>query len=98
MSKRKEKIVCKCRKCNPLPGHHAHPVYGYDLEMAKEMPCVICSKPIGEEPYVEDLGMARFGQMRFIHSACETPKMARARARMEKNWHVRKSRNEESEE
>lgn len=87
---------CECRLCNPMPGREAHPVYGYDLTLAKEAPCSVCSEKIGDEPYTEDLALARFGDMMLVHVRCEDEKKKRARLRMEKNWHSRKARKEKT--
>ena len=47
-----------------------HPVWGYDLDAVPRVKCLFCHKPIGREEYVEDTGLARFGQMLFYHKRC----------------------------
>ena len=86
--------MCQCLLCKPVPGKRAHPVYGYDLDLAKTTKCPRCGVVIGEEPYVEDLSMARFGQLNVLHARCESEKEARARKRMEKSWRERAKRRE----
>jgi hypothetical protein len=83
------KSGCSCLLCRPVSGKAAHPTYGYDLAKVGAVKCIDCSLPIGDEPYVEELGTARFGSMSFRHRRCENPKAARARAQMEKNWQRR---------
>lgn len=43
---------------------------GYKLEDVKNINCMGCKQPIGDEPYEEDRGLARFGQMLFYHKRC----------------------------
>jgi hypothetical protein len=76
---------CTCAMCSPQPGQDPHPLWGYDRNAAviPTMVCALCKKVIGDEPYVESPGRARYGAMDLIHKACETEKDARARARME---------------
>jgi len=76
---------CDCGLCVP-DGRKVHPVYGYELDKVHAMCCVNCSELIGEDAYVEEPGMARFGDMRFIHIRCETDKQAKSRKRIEKRW------------
>lgn len=45
--------------------------YGYDLDRVKDVHCLHCQKPIGDEPYSEVSALSRFGQMFFIHKRCE---------------------------
>ena len=85
---------CDCLLCQPDPARRGHPVYGYELDKVPAMVCVDCGEWIGDEPYVEELGTARFGQMSFRHQRCETPVKARARERMERNWRARRAREE----
>ena len=47
-----------------------HPKWGYDLDKVPGVNCQICGRPIGDEEYVEDTGLARFGQMFFMHKRC----------------------------
>jgi hypothetical protein len=91
--KRKEP-ACTCLLCRPEQGNiidaRAHLKYGYDTTKVPAMKCTVCDGLIGTEPYVEEMGVARFGLMSFLHARCETAKMARARARMDKNWDKRR--------
>ena len=89
MATSERKHECTCLLCRPVPGKRPHPVYGYDLDLVAVQRCAKCGDLIGAEPYAEELGMARFGQMRFIHSRCESEKDRRSRMRMEKNWKKR---------
>lgn len=54
-----------------------HPKWGYDLDQVKVIDCLICQKPIAEEPYTEMTLLARFGQMMFVHKTCEERDKAR---------------------
>ncbi len=65
-------MTCTCPLCRPdlHPGVQAHPKWGYDLDAVAETNCLICKEPIGDEPYMESTGLARFGQMLFYHSRC----------------------------
>lgn len=92
MSKHRKEPGCTCLLCRPVAGRRAHPKYGYDLDKVAGMKCLICDKRIGLEAFVEEMGVARFGTMGFLHKRCETPKMARARERMDKNWDKRMRR------
>ncbi len=62
---------CTCLKCAPRPGMKFHPKWGYDLDKVRGVHCLRCGEPIGEEPYVEDMLLARFGQMCFRHKRCD---------------------------
>ncbi len=53
-----------------------HPKYGYDLDKVAGVECLHCGKMIGRRPYNEVKIFARFGDMMFIHKACE-PKHSR---------------------
>ena len=44
--------------------------YGYDLKRVASTHCTACHKPIGSGDYVEDAGLARFGQMLICHAEC----------------------------
>lgn len=44
--------------------------YVYDKSKVKNVLCQGCQQPIGEEPYVEWAGVARFGMMFFYHKRC----------------------------
>ena len=65
------RIVCKCGLCLPAPGRKYHPKYGYDLDRVPGVHCSSCGEPIGNEPYVEDKILERFGTMRFRHKRCD---------------------------
>lgn len=51
-----------------------HPKWGYDLNKVKDVRCLICKEVIGDEEYVEDWGLARFGTMLFLHKRCAANK------------------------
>ena len=91
MATSERKHECTCLLCRPVPGKRPHPVYGYDLDLVAVQRCAKCGGLIGDEAYVEELGMARFGQMRLMHSRCENEKDRRSRLRMEKSWRERSS-------
>lgn len=79
-------VDCDCGLCRPDPDVRTHPVYGYDLDKAKETPCLMCAEPIGDETYVEDLAWARWGQMHLVHARCESESARKSRLKMEKHW------------
>lgn len=39
----------------------------YDVKKVKDKLCILCHKPIGDKPYEEERGFARFGMMMFTH-------------------------------
>lgn len=51
-----------------------HPKWGYDLDKVPSVHCLVCGKPIAEEPYDEVSVLARFGQMLFSHKRCDGEK------------------------
>ncbi len=61
---------CDCARCRQLAT--ANEKYGYDEAAVAGVECLICGKPIGDAEYVEYPVLARFGQMFFIHKACDT--------------------------
>jgi hypothetical protein len=61
---------CTCLLCVPVEGRRADPVFGYDLDLVPSICCLRCDEPIGDEPYVEEAGVARFGDMFFLHQRC----------------------------
>lgn len=67
----KRHTICDCLLCKPVEGRRAHSVYGYDLDKVKDINCLMCDQPIGDEPYVEDIAFARFGDMLFVHKRCD---------------------------
>lgn len=69
MTARKPK-PCSCLLCSPIDGRRPHPVWGYDLDAVPAVHCLHCDTPIGDEPYVEEAAVARFGQMQFVHARC----------------------------
>lgn len=69
-------VKCECLLCKPIPGHVAHPLYGFDLDAVPDIQCLRCKEPIGEEPYVLETGTARFGQMFVLHQRCAEGKWA----------------------
>ncbi len=71
--------ICDCLLCVPVPGKRAHPEWGYDLDLVPSIHCLSCDEPIGGEPYVEDVGFVRFGDMLFYHKRC-APSGAEAEA------------------
>jgi len=76
---------CACGLCIPTD-EPVHPKYGYSLARAKTVPCLTCGEIIGEEPYVEDLCWARFGEMMLRHARCESESAKKERLKMEKVW------------
>ncbi len=64
---------CTCLLCQPIPGKRAHPIWGYDLDEVPKQECLVCKKPIGNEPYEENRTLARFGSMSFVHTRCRHP-------------------------
>ena len=44
-----------------------HPKWGYDLDAVPRVLCLHCHKPIGDEEYVKNTMLARFGEMTFFH-------------------------------
>jgi len=92
MAKHRKEPGCTCLLCRPVPGRRAHPKYGYDLDKVANMECMHCNNLIGQEAFVEQMSLARFGSMSFVHKRCETLKEARARIRMDKNWDRRMRR------
>lgn len=79
---------CDCCLCVPQPGTRPHPEYGYDMNKVSGVECIVCEKPIGDEPYDEHLTWARFGQMQFIHRRCWSSEKEREQhfKRFKKNW------------
>lgn len=69
-----EKVNCDCLLCQPTLTGRAHPKYGYDMNAVKDVECLMCSEPIGEEPYNEFPMLARFGNMMFVHERCDDEK------------------------
>lgn len=65
------KVDCDCGKCEPVPGKRYDPNYGYDLDKVRDVHCMMCDTPIGDEPYSEVIALARFGTMSFVHKRCE---------------------------
>jgi hypothetical protein len=65
---------CACLLCHPVPGKRSHPKWGYDLDMVASRLCFTCKEPIGDEAYVEDTALARFGDMFFRHKRCDPEK------------------------
>lgn len=61
---------CNCLLCRPVPGRRAHPVWGYDLDLAPSRHCMYCDALIGGEPCVGITDLARFGQMFFARERC----------------------------
>ena len=59
---------CDCAKCKSLPT--ANERWGYDETLVPATLCLCCHEPIGAESYLEVTGLARFGQMNFIHTRC----------------------------
>lgn len=59
---------CTCAGCLGLPT--ADPVWGFDLSKVPQTNCMLCHQPIGEEPYILEAGVARFGTMQFLHERC----------------------------
>lgn len=51
-------------------GRRKHPQWCYDLDRVRDVQCLACGEPIGDEPYVEDTALARFGSMLFFHRRC----------------------------
>ena len=47
-----------------------HKKYGYDLDRVPLIKCFSCGEPIGNEEYVEETVLSRFGQMFFRHKRC----------------------------
>jgi hypothetical protein len=45
-------------------------VWGFDRAKVPGVHCLLCDKKIGESPFVLDAGLARFGQMFFMHEKC----------------------------
>jgi hypothetical protein len=64
-------VDCDCGLCKPLPGKRYDPEYGFDLDAVKDVNCLTCDTPIGEEPYSLVTMLARFGTMSFVHKRCE---------------------------
>lgn len=48
-----------------------HPKWGYDMDLVRNVKCFTCGQPIGDEEYVEETWLARFGQMCFRHKQCD---------------------------
>ena len=51
-----------------------HPKWGYDRDKVPGVLCFFCKEPIGEEKYLLDTILARFGTMMFVHERCVDPK------------------------
>lgn len=64
------RVKCNCGLCTPQPGRRYHPKWGYDLDKARETRCLYCRQPVGDENYIEETAMARFGQIFLIHQRC----------------------------
>jgi hypothetical protein len=91
----KREFKCTCGLCVPN-GRPTHPIYGYDLEKAKTVRCLMCDELIGEREYVEELSTARFGDMVLLHKECESEEGRKKRLRTEQSWIKRmKKRKEE---
>ncbi len=71
---------CTCARCTGKG--RAHPVHGYDLDAVPGHPCLVCGKPIGNEPYREVLTWARYGQMLLVHERCRKARKTSRRRRM----------------
>jgi len=69
VSKRKPH-VCTCAGCTGEGD--PHPRYGYDRNKVKTVRCLMCDELIGDEEYVENTSLARFGNMFFTHRRCST--------------------------
>ena len=65
MSRRKP---CECPRCRKVPT--ANKRWGFDEAEVPNVKCLVCKKKIGNEPYVVETGMARFGIMQFRHKRC----------------------------
>lgn len=50
------------------PRHARH--WGYDLTKVPEVWCMECREPIGQEKWIPDDGLGRFGTMLFYHARC----------------------------
>lgn len=51
-------------------GRRMHPRWCYDHDRVPRVHCLVCGEPIGDEPYLLDATLARFGTMLFIHRRC----------------------------
>lgn len=61
---------CTCAGCSGLPS--ADPVWGFDRAKVPTIKCLHCKGPIGDEPYICDAAIARFGAMSFMHERCSS--------------------------
>ncbi len=77
-----DKDDCDCPLCQirrmflgegppPPPPEYIDEKFGYDKREVARIACMICNKPIADQPYNTVETMARFGQMMFVHTACE---------------------------
>lgn len=53
-----------------IPGIPAHKKHGFRLDKVPKTKCLICLEPIGDEEYLLDTWLARFGMMFFVHKEC----------------------------
>lgn len=66
-------VTCICgdiHGCQHCFGKENSLSAGYKLDDVKKVTCLMCDKPIGDLPYDEVTGLARFGQMMFEHKNC----------------------------
>jgi ParB/RepB/Spo0J family partition protein len=68
VSKKGEKVKCSCPRCQGAAT--ADPKWGFDLAKVPGVHCMMCDVPIGSEAYRLETGLARFGQMQFLHERC----------------------------
>lgn len=69
----RESERCTCYLCVPPKrgsGVKVNKRYGYDENKVPGVECCTCGKKIGRSKWVEETGMARFGQMQFRHKRC----------------------------
>lgn len=59
---------CDCPRCRGVKT--ADRKWGFDRALVPKVHCLFCKRPIGRRPYVLDTGLARFGDMFFIHKVC----------------------------
>jgi hypothetical protein len=53
-----------------IPSKNLHQKYGFDLDKVQKVRCLKCHERIGNEEYILNPILARFGQMFFIHKKC----------------------------
>lgn len=66
-------VTCLCgdiHGCQHCYGKEYSLSAGYKLSDVKAKKCMKCDQPIGDLPYKEVTGLARFGQMMFEHTEC----------------------------